>query len=747
MNSNVDLLNINGKKTIYTDNTEVYEILNYDYNKNYNIEAIDGYVLIDDNKIYYTAPSKECVSGFIVNNQKYSIIVHSPYIVKPEIISPLNNSIDIDKNITIISSNFIIVGSNSIHKFTHWVLSKNSNFTNYVINTQDTSNLTKLEIGNLDPNTTYYLKIRYKSEDESLNYSDWSNIINFTTKDSFNKIEIIEDLNCNLNVNTIFTIKNYDRNIKYNVSSNCGYISITDNKIKFTPIIIKNNNWININNNIFIIKIKNYHIDTPTIVFIEIIYKEYKKYISVIGSEFKSIGLNDEIEELELHYSDNVEFNNSKIIISDRIALWNIIYIEDNHLYYIKIRYKGKTIGYSDFSSIQILTKYNLLEIKNDPDIIIPENKINNNDFGGTIYYNSNKKFLFITEKNKDNKGIVNIYNYKKSNTIIQYLIADKPYINDQYGYSIISSIDGNILAISAYNYNYINGYKSGCVYIYKYINDEYILIDTIIPDITYKNSSFGYNLCMSNNGDTLFVSSPDYVRNNVMGLGCVNVYNLVNNRYKRLQTIYPKHNNINSHFGYSISFNDNSNILLIGSYGDNSNIGNSYIYKKLGKMWIEDQILILNKYKNIRYFGFNNKISNDGKLIAISAPQTYDKNENIKTGSVYIFEYINNRWEYTGILKPDNNLVNSFGYTIDISNDNKIIVVGSPHSNNNKGMVYIFIKVDNKWISNNKICINDNKNVLFGYNLKIIENQLYISSINTMLNSNTNIGIINVFK
>jgi len=103
-------------------------------------------------------------------------------IVKPTITNPTNRETDFLG--TIESSPFQPTQHfYGTHQASDWEIATDSEFTNIVESSyNDTINLTSYQPKNLDPETTYYVRVRYKSD---YHISDWSDPVKFTTASAY----------------------------------------------------------------------------------------------------------------------------------------------------------------------------------------------------------------------------------------------------------------------------------------------------------------------------------------------------------------------------------------------------------------------------------------------------------------------------------------------------------------------------------------------------------------------------------
>ncbi|KAJ5076626.1 hypothetical protein M0811_06206 [Anaeramoeba ignava] len=176
--------------------------------------------------------------------------------------------------------------------------------------------------------------------------------------------------------------------------------------------------------------------------------------------------------------------------------------------------------------------------------------------------------------------------------------------------------------------------------------------------------------------------------------------------------------------------------------------ISNNYELKKVGNQWIQKQITYPNNPTNNIAFGSSISISN--YVMAIGSPGN-NGNDSLP-GRAYVFEKQN----YNLIQKaqlPNNNNQNGdlFGFSISISQDSSVIVVGVPYANVSgnvsQGKAYVFAKSESGWIITNLNASDGQTGDNFGYSVSISERVILISSPFASVNGNSEQGKVYVWE
>ncbi|EDM45441.1 hypothetical protein SCB49_06527 [unidentified eubacterium SCB49] len=131
--------------------------------------------------------------------------------------------------------------------------------------------------------------------------------------------------------------------------------------------------------------------------------------------------------------------------------------------------------------------------------------------------------------------------------------------------------------------------------------------------------------------------------------------------------------------FGYSVDLNDTGSTIIIGTIrgGDNDG-GYVRILKRMGNEWVQkgSEIHSENGYES---FGFSVGINSDGSRIVVGSPFSSDNGES--SGSVKVFDFINNDWVQNGNTVFGKNENDWAGREVEISADGKRFALGAFHN------------------------------------------------------------------
>ena len=270
----------------------------------------------------------------------------------------------------------------------------------------------------------------------------------------------------------------------------------------------------------------------------------------------------------------------------------------------------------------------------------IKQTKIILTDYSPDLIINVSSRYLVSLSSdgntlaiggNSDNGSIGSTWVYTKSDNSWALQQKISPTSGDytgkpQFGRSVSLSTDGNILAIGG---NFDNS-QIGAVWVYTRSGGSWIQQQKISPVIVGNNKpQFGRSVSLSSGGNTLAIGG-----NGDSSKGATWVYTRSGSTWIQQQKISTTDNIGNSRFGESVSLTSDGNTLAIGGYGDNTNVGATWVYTRSGGSWTKQtKIIPTDNILNSR-FGLSLSLTSDGNTLAIGG---YGDNTNVGATWVYI--------------------------------------------------------------------------------------------------------------
>jgi hypothetical protein len=291
------------------------------------------------------------------------------------------------------------------------------------------------------------------------------------------------------------------------------------------------------------------------------------------------------------------------------------------------------------------------------------------------------------------------------------------------FGWSVSLSSDGLILAVGAPYANSSTGY----VKIYEFVSGAWTQKGSTLDGTA--GIYFGYSVSLSSDGLILVVGAPD--ANNT---GNVNIYEFFDGDWSLKGSTL--NGNAGSYFGNSVSLSSDGLILAVGAPNANSNTGYVEIYEFVSGAWTQKGSTLNGTEGS--YFGWSVSLSSDGLILAVGAP-----NANSNTGYVEIYEFVSGAWTQKGSTLNGN--ANSyFGYSVSLSSDGLILAVGTPYANSSTGYVKIYEFVSGAWTQKGST-LDGTAGSYFGYSVSLSSDGLILVVGAPVANSNT--GYVEIYE
>lgn len=418
---------VSGPRLLNLNETGSYYILNYSANIEYVVSAEYGDVTIDGDTITYKAPAIGKVAGFMVNSGSVGININNPsYVTTPAITNPINNATDLGPSIEVASSIFNSIGEEDSHVSTDWQVATDELFNDIILySNANTINKTSWTLGSLPINTTFYMRTRYRGA--VLGYSDWSNIIVFTTAVIYiTKPSFIDIDTGTTNVGSSRTVTLSEFNLiagtaehaatDWQIATNSNFTNIAIESLDSNDLLSYNIASLNANTTYYLrarfkTNLSLYSAYTDTVQFsTKVTFDTQPVQPSIVSPIDSTDDLGPDLTIVSTAFSVLTgieEHTSSNWQIASDTGFNNIVYqsIDDtvnktsinvtnlpvNTTLYIRVRHTGITLGASEWSNtISIFTKASYSNSPNTPAITSPTNNavdiLNDHTFTSSIF-------------------------------------------------------------------------------------------------------------------------------------------------------------------------------------------------------------------------------------------------------------------------------------------------------------------------------------------------------------------------
>jgi hypothetical protein len=274
----------------------------------------------------------------------------------------------------------------------------------------------------------------------------------------------------------------------------------------------------------------------------------------------------------------------------------------------------------------------------------------NNIDFGSSISMSDDGNIIAIGaprwKLGANIKGMVRVYKWNGTNWAARPDLKGQ-HNDGEFGFDVSLNSNGNYIAISSKNSDIAD---TGQVDIFNYIQSSNswtqvgnsIILTDLIADSTEPRVS------INSTGDIVLISYPKYVNN----AGLIRVFAFQNGSWVKVGNDIS--GEIDDNAGTSISINAQGNVIAFNS----AYSGYVQVYENIIGDWVEKGSKITSTNST---FGFSLSMNDEGNIIVISAPNAND----VGIVEVYKFNPENTTWEK---LIPDiknHTSINGFSHNV----------------------------------------------------------------------------------
>jgi len=272
----------------------------------------------------------------------------------------------------------------------------------------------------------------------------------------------------------------------------------------------------------------------------------------------------------------------------------------------------------------------------------------------------------------------------------------------DDRGFGISTSIssDSNIVVVGSNRYYRSGSASGGRTLIFEYDGSNWIQRGSTIEG-TQLNEENGFSVSISSDGNIIATGSPraDGVS---IDSGFVRLFNYDGNDWGQSGSIDGLGNNDNN--GYSVSLSADGNVVATGSRKTTVGVGDGSmvrVFEYDGNNWVQ-RGSNLNWEDILDATGASVSLSSDGNTVAFGAPQNGFGPGGRYSGATRIFYYDGNDWVQRGSNIFGESYGDQSGYTVSLSSDGNTVATAAPENDNvisRSGHVRIFNWDGNDWI------------------------------------------------
>ncbi|MEM6483985.1 MAG: Ig-like domain-containing protein [Pseudomonadota bacterium] len=289
---------------------------------------------------------------------------------------------------------------------------------------------------------------------------------------------------------------------------------------------------------------------------------------------------------------------------------------------------------------------------------------------------------------NGDLAGQVRVFGFEGSDWKQLGRGIDGEAAGDRFGETVALSSDGNVFASGA-PFNDGGGAFSGHVRVYRFEGATWVQVGLDI-DGEQASNLFGQSLSLSRTGST-FASGAPQAGNDESKAGRTKVFQRRDGAWMQREPSIDGQDGDSS--GSAVSLSADGSRVAIGApeNSDNGFLSGSVRVYRTGS-FAGAQLGNDIKGNEADLFGSAVSLSGDGKLVAIGARQS--DTSNLQPGVVRVYFEKQQKWQQLGFDITGSVPGDSFGRSVSISRDGRVVAIGAPRNGSNgasSGQVKIY--------------------------------------------------------
>ncbi|MCX6873871.1 MAG: HYR domain-containing protein [Verrucomicrobia bacterium] len=300
---------------------------------------------------------------------------------------------------------------------------------------------------------------------------------------------------------------------------------------------------------------------------------------------------------------------------------------------------------------------------------------------------------------------------------------------NDNFGYSVSLSGDGNTALVGVLQPAAPAGEAPGSAYVFMHSGSTWSLQAKLTAADGALRDRFGVQVSLSGDGNTALVGA--YYDDTSAGTDAGSTYVFVRSgsAWSQQAKLTAGDGAANDYFGVSVSMSGNGNTALVGAYGDDTaagaDAGSAYVFVRSGSSWSQQAKITAGDGAASDSFGSSVSVTGDGNTALVGASRD-DTTAGTDAGSVYAFVRTGSTWSQQAKLTAGDGAIRAyFGSAVSVSGDGNTALVGTYGDDTaagaDAGSAYVFALSGGSWNQQAKLTADDGgAGDYFGYSVSL---------------------------
>jgi hypothetical protein len=259
------------------------------------------------------------------------------------------------------------------------------------------------------------------------------------------------------------------------------------------------------------------------------------------------------------------------------------------------------------------------------------------------------------------------------------------------FGRSLALSADGNTALIGDPS----DATRDGIAWVFTRSNGVWTQPGTPLtgPEETGEGR-FGKSVALSADGNTALIGDPSAE----LGHGTAWVFARSGSSWAAQGQALPAgERNERVHFGRSVALSADGNTALIGDPAASGYAGAAWVLTRSGATWTQEgeELTGGSEEPEAAHFGYSVALSGDGETALIGGPF-----EGKGVGAAWVFTHSGSSFAQQGqkLTGPQTSGEPHFAYSVTLSGDGDLALIGAPRENNGHGAVLMFTRAGVEW-------------------------------------------------
>jgi FG-GAP repeat len=253
--------------------------------------------------------------------------------------------------------------------------------------------------------------------------------------------------------------------------------------------------------------------------------------------------------------------------------------------------------------------------------------------------------------------------------------------VEDGFGIDVSLSADGNTALIGAYTYNGTRG----AAFAFHRSGTTWTRLGSILTGVGEKvNGFYGSSVSLSSDGSVALIGAPD----DNQGVGAAWVYMLSGSDWRQLgQKLLPRKPSGHPAFGCSVAVAGNGRTVVVGGCRDHGGIGAVWTFVRRADAFVSDGAKLLATHeRGAGAFGYSVALSSNGRLAVVGMPDEAGGRGSVRT----FVRSAAGPWRPSRVVGPQ---AGSLGFSVALDGAGRLVLAGAPNAEKSAGVVWAYTR------------------------------------------------------